>query len=319
MRVARHGWNGGRHRLLIDDAELGWVHSTGHEPVSRRNSCGEEVMSPPPPTPYIVRQARETTGVRVLFLGDSTTHAHEVSSGDAFYDVVEKAGGGRYAVWAAGVGGYGSLQEHLLLQRIYQEVRPDIVVWQLDGNDIANNVPDLDYGVLNNNVQPRPYLDPSTGRITKRPPTLWIFRASEAARSLLSLAIGADRAMNLGVLERFAAWVGPAEERLPALKQQGLAVLDAVVGSSVAQYPGTRFVGFSVSRDEDDAFGAIFRRHGASYWPGVAARVAVAGVRTDCAPLDTHWNRDGNRVAGEILAALLSETPPASLSASTRP
>lgn len=62
-----------------------------------------------------------------MFLGDSTTHVHEASTGAAYYDTVARLGNGQYAVWAAGMVGYGNFQEYLMLLKIYEEVRPESI------------------------------------------------------------------------------------------------------------------------------------------------------------------------------------------------
>ncbi|HEU4504299.1 MAG TPA: hypothetical protein VFR79_05675 [Nitrospira sp.] len=60
-------------------------------------------------------------------MGDSTTHVHEASTGAAYYDTVARLGNGQYAVWAAGMVGYGNFQEYLMLLKIYEEVRPESI------------------------------------------------------------------------------------------------------------------------------------------------------------------------------------------------
>jgi hypothetical protein len=62
-----------------------------------------------------------------------------VAKGSAFYDHFERRLPYPAKVYAAGVGGYGTAQEYLLLRRL-QRLKPDVVVWQLCNNDIINNV-----------------------------------------------------------------------------------------------------------------------------------------------------------------------------------
>ena len=61
---------------------------------------------------------------RILFLGDSFTHAVEVGDEHAYHAVFARRMP-EYAVFAIGAGGYGPLQEALLLEEVYPRVEPD--------------------------------------------------------------------------------------------------------------------------------------------------------------------------------------------------
>lgn len=307
FRAARYIVRGANSLATVDDPELGWVHNTQRPRVVRMNSCGEETVTLPAPSPYLIRVPHQRDGKRILFLGDSSTHAHEVSTGSAYYDTVEAMGQGKYSIWAAGVGGYGNLQEYLLLRKVYDEVRPEILVWQLDSNDIVNNVYRLDRGTILNNVKPRPYMDPDTGVIDVRDPGLLLFKVSQGARYLLPQFVGLDIRLKLGLVAAMERWIGPAPDEQPTLAQQGLRVLERVLAEAVERYPQTRFVGFSISSGDDAEYAKIFARHHAEYWPNFSARVRASDQRTDCLPWDGHWNHAGNRVAGRLISDFLEK------------
>jgi hypothetical protein len=243
-------------------------------------------------------------------LGDSTTHAHEVSTGAAYYDMVETLGNGRYSVWAAGVAGYGSLQEYLLLLKIYDDIQPEIIIWQLDYNDVTDNVYELDRASLSSPMRLRPYLNPSSGQLTFRNPGLLPFTVSHGARFLLSQLAGLDIRFDLGVIPRIERWLRPLDGQRQMLEQQGLNVLDRVVAETRHRFPASRVIGLALMGDmvEDRAFEEIFRRHGAAYWPNFTAHVRRATSEpTDCRPWDRHWNHTGNRIAGNLIAEGLTE------------
>lgn len=308
FRITRYVVRGPNSLPTVEHHELGWVHNTKRTAVSRSNSCGELVLSQPAPTSYIVKYPKDHGGMRVLFLGDSTTHAHEVSTEAAFYDVVEALGRGRYSVWAAGVGGYGSLQEYLLLRKIYEAIRPDIVIWQLDSNDIADNVYELDRASISSSMKRRPYFDPHTGQIVYRNPAVFPFNISHGARFLLSQLVALDLLYNFGMVKSVENWLGPIPERQHALRRQGLEVLDHVVGEVRRQYPQTRLIGLATVLDpaDDRAYEEVFRGRDAEYWPNFTARVRLtSGEPTDCVPWDRHWNHEGNRVAGQLIGKSL--------------
>jgi hypothetical protein len=310
FRIARYLLRGPSSMLTLEHRELGWVHNVGRAKERRINSCGEEVLKLPAVSSFIVRSPQNPNGRRILFLGDSTTHAHEVSTGAAYYDMVETLGKGRYSVWAAGVGGYGSLQEHLLLLKIYDDIQPEIIIWQLDYNDVTDNVYELDRASLSSPMRLRPYLDPSSGQLSFRDPGLLPFTVSHGARFLLSQLAGLDIRFHLGVIPRIERWLRPLDGQREMLEQQGLDVLDRVVGETRRRFPLSRVIGLALMGDmgEDRAFEEIFRRHGAAYWPNFTAQVRKATSEpTDCRPWDRHWNHTGNRIAGSLIAESLKE------------
>jgi hypothetical protein len=291
----------------VDDPELGWCLNTQRDGFTKTNMCGEQVVTARHPHPLLVRFDDSTDGTRILFLGDSHTHAHEVSSGRAYYDIFDSVTDGRFAVFAAGIGGFGNLQEYLLLQSVWDEVRPEIVVWQLDQNDIANNVFELDSGSFFNNQRLRPYLDLESDRIEFRDPGFFLFDVSHLFRFLFHRTLALDWKHDLGLLESADRLIAPSAEQLPALTQQGLDVLRTVVERSVSGHPQTRFYGFSASEPCDFEFRRVFLESGAGYFADFAATVAASPVATDCRPLDAHWNHHGHDVAGRLLAHLIQE------------
>ena len=305
FRSARYLLRGPNNPPTVPHPELGWVHNIEREVVRRTNSCGEDVVTRPAASSYLVRVPVRRDGRRVLFLGDSTTHAHEVSTGRAYYDVVEALGKGRYSVWAAGVAGYGNLQEHMVLLRIFDESRPEIVVWQLDSNDVTDNVYELDRASFSSPMRPRPYLIPSSGEISLKDPGRLPFTLSHGARYLFAQVVGLDIRYNLGLVHAIEAWLQPPAQERELFERQGLQVLEEVIAESRRRYPEVRFIGLAlpVNLADDDPYEAIFRRYGADYWPRFAAQVHQAtAVATDCRPYDRHWNHEGNRIAGRLIA-----------------
>lgn len=94
---------------------------------------------------------------RLLFIGDSYTQALEVSNNKTYYHLIGRELG--VQIYSYGVGGYGSLQESMLLEQILTQVNPDLLIWQLSSNDIINNDPELEgKSTINNNRMLRPFL-----------------------------------------------------------------------------------------------------------------------------------------------------------------
>ena len=101
----------------IDDDEFGWLLNPAKQRVTKTNACGETVLRGTPPSRYAMKIAQPgTAALPVLFIGDSFTQGTEVSSEGLYFEVFEKNSGGRYAASAAGVGGFSTAQEYMLLQ-----------------------------------------------------------------------------------------------------------------------------------------------------------------------------------------------------------
>ena len=106
--------------------------------------------------------------IKVLVLGDSYTEDIYVSNGEEWYAYLEKAFKD-VELFVYGAGGYGSLQEFLVLDDFIDEIDPDVVVWQFCSNDYSNNLYAWDRSHYpNNNFGVRPYLE--NGQVIYRLP-----------------------------------------------------------------------------------------------------------------------------------------------------
>lgn len=106
------------------DAELGWFPIPGSSSVVtnartihvKHNSLGLRDQE-------FVRDGRPT----IMFLGDSFVWGLDVEAGERFSELLKPRITG-YRVLAAGVSGYGTDQEYLLLKRLWPKVKPAVVV-----------------------------------------------------------------------------------------------------------------------------------------------------------------------------------------------
>jgi hypothetical protein len=124
LRELRDGYGQGYPVVHRYDAELGWLpipNSAGMFAGSRtisiqHNSLGLRDVEP-------ARTDRPT----VLFVGDSFVWGYDVEASERFTDLLRAELPGIEIV-NAGVNGYGTDQEYLLLERIWSAFRPNIVV-----------------------------------------------------------------------------------------------------------------------------------------------------------------------------------------------
>lgn len=103
--------------------------------------------------------------VKILFIGDSFTGGIRMSDKDAYFSQVKKLVNAE--VFAIGGGGYGTLQELMLLRKYAPIINPDYFVLQFCHNDFFNNSISLEgRSIVRNQKNLRPYY--SAGKITYR-------------------------------------------------------------------------------------------------------------------------------------------------------
>jgi len=94
---------------------------------------------------------------KILFIGDSFTGDAYTSNSDAYFNI---AGNHLDAeIFAIGGGGYGTLQEYLLLKKYAHIIEPDIFVLEFCSNDFSNNHMKMEeHFISRNQTLMRPYL-----------------------------------------------------------------------------------------------------------------------------------------------------------------
>lgn len=120
---------------------------------------------------------------RLLFVGDSFTQDPNMSNQSAYYTRVAKSL--PVEVFAIGGGGYGTLQEMMIIKRYWKRIDPTHVIVQFCSNDLDNNHYAIEsYLIYRSQKNFRPYL--VEGRIVYRdaPIYRWLFRHSMIFRSI---------------------------------------------------------------------------------------------------------------------------------------
>jgi len=234
---------------------------------------------------------------RILTIGDSYTQAREVSDGNAYYDLLSCGGG---ALFVYGAGGYGSLQEYMILDRHLDEIRPTVVIWQFSPNDLINNLWELESrSLINNNRMERPYWE--SGEIRMRYPSRSPWMRHTMLGRWLAARVGiirADRLSQVSVEYRL--------DEYPGLLQKAVAVTDDVMAAVRARTGDVPIVAFEAAHFDPfgDSFEQIAHRKGLVFVAGIPAALEKArseGIRVDGAPKDGHWNATGHLIAGGIL------------------
>ncbi len=309
-----HGWlraHGIAMGSLRLDDRLGWRATENyHLEAAARNDAGHasalrvdtdqrgfRTLGPAPPS-----------GTSILVIGDSFTQAVEVSNDKTYAAILQAAL--QVRVFAYGCGGYGTLQEYLILDEVLDVIRPDIVIWQFSTNDFINNDEELERGsLLNNNGRRRPYWLPETGVYFAVPSRFGFLQqlASRYSRAGYALLQRADLLISgrRETIEAVIAREGAAHAGFQRSVRTSSALMQMVRRRSIA----TRVVTFSV--DDGPPFYAalaeIARESGMEFVDGIpqAIRAAEGAGQPVRAADGSHWAEAGHRICARQLVSYL--------------
>jgi hypothetical protein len=249
-----------------------------------------------------------STRPKILFLGDSFTAALAASDGAEYFSVAARDLGAE--AFAYGAGGFGTLQEAMVLEENLDRIKPDLVVWQYCWNDFINNSYELEAASWeSNNGLVRPYF--ADGKVyyafPSRVPRLRLF-ALDHSRFLYFFTIRMDilMARRPGV----EAEIAKRGRALPSF-EKSVGVTSELMSRVKRRLGNTPLLTFSV--DKRQPYERAF--HDLS---------TVVGIRYTTAPSDAveivertgkvlrnedreHWNQEANEIAGHALAQEIKE------------
>lgn len=158
-------------RTIERDGRLGWKATADYQ-VRYRVPGGEgteqTVTYSAVRNGFRVWGDTSTSRPKLLIIGDSYTQAINVPTDKTYPALLSKAL--PIEVFSYGGGGFGTLQELMVLEDVIDEINPDVVVLQFCSNDFINNSFTLESkSKINNNRLVRPYLSPG-GEILYRNP-----------------------------------------------------------------------------------------------------------------------------------------------------
>ena len=251
--------------------------------------------------------------LKVLVIGDSFTLAAQVSDGEAYYDRLKERHP-EIALFVYGGSGYSSLQEYMVLDKHLEEIDPDIILWQFYLNDIKENHLELESASgSENSLTKRPYYQ--NGNIVSHfpaPPYFGPFvQYSHVGRRVFLVT--------KNVIPRLtdvsnSLYFNPVNLRYKLGDPLYPVFKDAIqvtteIMSLVRKKAGSRTViAFSANSRHDwtiDTFKTIANRNKMLFIDGVYQAVGAAkalGETVDFAPHDYHWNSNGHRIAGDVIA-----------------
>jgi hypothetical protein len=236
---------------------------------------------------------------RVLVVGDSFTEAYQVSNDKTYYAVLKRMLGEDWELFAYGEGGYGTLQEYLVLHEYVGLIKPDVVLWQFCGNDLCNNSYYIDSHTFENfSMLPRPYLEEDEIRV-RCPHYL----------PLLSYHSALWRYLGPRVAMVFLHGKKSRVDRLSinsAVMRSAIDVTDEILKRAEVLLEGVPVYAFNVSSGEvPEALSQLATRHGFHMIDNIDGCLRDAEQKGIVvwahASIGGHWSEEGHAIVGEAL------------------
>lgn len=304
--------------LFKFDREVGWIPYPGfHWEGNKKDAKGNKYWASVEYDKQGFRRYGNLTSgrPRIFIVGDSFTQALDVSLGDTYDDRIADYLDAE--VFTYGVGGYGTLQESIILNRYINQIKPDLVILQMCGNDLVNNSLELERkSTVNFANMARPYLMPDgTIKLTvaRHLPGLrmWAFKHS---RSLYDLFVKWDVFMRIygplsidHVIYKRGGKNMPEYDRAKKTTRELLLRIKKSCGT-------TPLVSFCVEEDEPaySVYLNMNKELGIDFVQEVPSSITkMEALGVSCKISDkAHWNTMGHRVAGQQLANYLHERYP---------
>lgn len=246
--------------------------------------------------------------IKIFVIGDSFTQGHTVSDGKTYYDYLRE-NNNNIELFAYGGGGYGSLQEYMILDKYYDVIKPHIILWQFCQNDIINNDYDLESASLkNNNYMTRPYY--RNGKIEWLYPEQnigWFYHVVKSSYLLRFLHIR----INIFKAEKYGSIEDELSINHPLFKKAAKTTSD-IMGLVRKRAGDIPIVAFSVNKPgwEGTMFREICEKYGLHFIPDIPETVEEAkqfGMIVDGSPFDGHWNDNGHSIAGKVILDYLTK------------
>ncbi len=249
--------------------------------------------------------------IKVFVLGDSFTHMTWVSNGEEWYSYLEDEPN-ELELFVYGASGYGSLQEYMVLDDYIDEIDPDLILWQFCTNDYDNNkyeLDALDYPFNNHAV--RPYLEGNKIEYRLPLPFSMVRKYSFIGDRVLRLY---DKRMWKMVIKDLDAYLHHRKElikklsheeriRRKLLKESAFEVTLQIMTKVKERSDGRPIYLFNACSALSEKERKICAATGITCIPGIYEHIIEREnkgyeVRV---PNDGHWNKKGNKIAGEKL------------------
>ena len=295
-------------RVYRFDNEMGWAPKSNFRYNSRHSDIAGNTYDVTLTTnEYGFRQWGElgSEKPRILFIGDSVTGDPNMSDQDAYFGRVNALVDAE--VFAIGGGGYGTLQELMVLKEYVNIIDPDYFVLQFCTNDFSNNSLYLEStSIVRNQKNLRPYLD-GNQIVYRLPPGHWyrfLYKYSHIFRFL-------DRKLQIYQYNLYNGYIPPEEKDEERIHKETVSaeqvterLLKMMVDSVPRKARSLVFTCSTKKQTDSERWIRVSENAGFSPLPDVSAAVEKAekeGVVVRASD-GSHWGPQGHRIAGEVLA-----------------
>lgn len=253
----------------------------------------------------------QTPRPRMLVVGDSMTNGGGIADADLYASVLGRRL--NVEVFMYGGSGYGTLQEYLVVDHYEPIVFPDLVLLQVSDNDLINNSFELERAsYYNNNFLLRPYLEGD--RIRKRFPSRFGGAASYSRLGYwlaMETYFAAVRLVRMEVLHTVEQDMYAGGLNFPPLRR-ALDTTERIIAKLKARLGPVPLIAFTADGEPRGLWEIVLRNQGVEFFGRVPTEVVFAERRLGTPmrlPDGAHWNAEGHRVVGELLAEWISGHP----------
>lgn len=253
-----------------------------------------------------------TNKTKVLIIGDSFTEMNLVNNGEEWYSYLEREFSDK-EFFVYGAGGYGSLQEYMILDEYIDKINPDIIIIQFHYNDFLDNVYEFEIKEypLSNQAY-RPYLE--NGKINMRLP----LKFSELRRISrifgLAIRIYDKKQREKASSNKDDFYYSIYGDEFDVKKFDNSKIFDGKFNKSLNvttqifkmirdRAKDKKIYMFNVDKRTKWAEEYICNQSNITFIPGISDHVFLyenSGFNTQVVN-DGHWNVLGNRLAGQFL------------------
>ncbi|MBU6343160.1 MAG: SGNH/GDSL hydrolase family protein [Bacteroidetes bacterium] len=247
---------------------------------------------------------------KVLFVGDSYTACIQTGDEHLFYKIIGDSLS--VEVFALGAAGFGSTQECMLMEKYIQEIRPDIVVWEVCCNDFLDNYWKLEEAAVYQVHTRRPYTL-ENGSIVYR--TAARYPRNIKPYSYFMYFIFKRLAEGAGTFdvvpkEPAEKFIGEQDLKYP-LFAKSVAMTDVVMKKVKSIIPPTtQLIAFDADNfnPQYNEFKRLFGENNIPFVDGLPDAVSNAQNNGKCVRSDDgyHWNNLGNAIVANYLINYLS-------------
>jgi lysophospholipase L1-like esterase len=289
------------------DTDLGWKNKENYSiEKTLADAKGNEYIAKVHSSKYGFKVfGNNNSNNRILIVGDSFTDGNEVSNNKTFWGILAD-NFKNLDFYVYGGGGYGNLQEYLIIDKYIDEIKPQFLLLQFCSNDFINNDYTLESNSnRNNNGLRRPYIN-SSGTI--------FYNNPKHLRLLPEFLIEYSRLFhlfnyNVEVLYYLLKQNQSVEndiERMGATHEgfRHSAELTKIIMQKIKKRAlGVKIYAFCVDYKQPyyDEFKQLAKSEGFTFIDGIPQAIEFAensGQITRAADKG-HWNELGHKIAGE--------------------